>query len=234
MSLINEALKRAEAVGRNGQTPPAKRSMHGIKYLYADKATSGPDRSGNNSEEEISRLSSKNQTSLRGAAALGVCVIATVAVIMHMTLPPDQRGPVEAEAGDATAAIETQMPQPAGETKATADKTDKTTQKSPITALQQTLAGVLNGGSARIPKPARKGEPAPTAKPAVDEPNPVNRPASDQFTLSGIMASGGKGYAIVNGHMVTVGDDIDGARVVTIGKHHVVLEKDSKRLVLRM
>ena len=231
MSLINEALKRAEIVGRDDQTPPAKRSTHSVEHLYGDKAPAGPASSADASAEEISRLLRKNQTSLRGATALGVCVVAAVAIIMHLTLPPNQQGPVEAEAGGTTAALEMRTHQPADETKTTPDKTPE---KSTIAALQQTLAGIINGGAAQTPKPARQPEP-PAAVPSVPgKQKPDGQQATGQFTLSGILASGGGGHAIVNNQMVTVGDNIDGARVVAIGKHHVVLEKDSKQFVLRM
>ncbi len=223
MSLINEALRRAEIVGRDGQTTTARRSTHSMEHLYNDKAPAETTAS-----SEKSRPLRKKQTSLRGATALGVCVIATVAVIMHLTLPPDQQGPVKAEAGGTTAALEMRTHQPADETKITPDKTPE---KSTIAALKQTLAGIINSGAAQTPKPARQGEPADAARPAPDKQKPDDQP---QFTLSGIMASGDKGHAIINNHMVTVGDNIDGAKVVTIGKHHVVLEKDSKQFVLRM
>ena len=66
---------------------------------------------------------------------------------------------------------------------------------------------------------------APTAE------DPDEQKAS--FELGGIMQSGGVANAIVNNHLVAVGDEIDGARVVSIDKHHVVLDLDGKRIVLR-
>lgn len=223
MSLINEALKQAELAGGNEQSPAdgAKRSTYGVKHLYNDKAS--PDQPA--TEEEISRLFGKNQTGLRGAAILGICVIITVAVVMHLTLPPDQSGPAEAEAGSTTAPSEAQTATPAEEPKTAPDK-------SPLTAsLQQALAKALNGSAAQTSETA---PPADATGADADEPQVGNRSAGKQFRLSGILASGGKGYAIINNHMVSVGDEIDGARVIVIGKYHVVLEKDSKRLVLRM
>ncbi len=232
MSLINEALKRAEDIGQNTETPPVKRSTHGVKHLYGDKVSTGPASYGTAAKENLSRLLRKNQTSLGGAAALGVCVIAAVAMIMHLTLPPDQRGPVEAEAGGAPSALfETQTP-PADEEKMTVP--DKTPEKSTIAALRQTLSGILSRNAVQTPKTAPPPEPAAIVPSVVVEQTPESQKATDQFTLGGILASGGKGYAIINSHMVTVGDNVNGARVVTIGKHHVVLEKDGKQFVLRM
>ncbi len=231
MSLINEALKRAEVIGRSEKTPVAKRSTHGIKHLYDDKVTGRPTTSDKAAEEDISRLLRTKQTSLRGAAALGVCVIASVAVIMHLTLPPDQRGPVEAEAGGATATLETQTPPSTEEAKAIPKETPE---EPTFAALQQALTDALNRSAAQTPETTSPPEPDEAVQPDTSEKNSAHQPVSDKFTISAILASGGKGYAIVNGHMVTVGDNIDGAKVVTVGKHHVVLEKDGKQFTLRM
>ncbi len=232
MSLINEALKRAEDVGPNTETQPPKRSTHSVEHLYGDKVSTGPASSVTAAKEKLSRLLRKNQTSLGGAAALGVCVIAAVAMIMHLTLPPDQQSPVEAEAGGAPVALfETQTP-PADEENRIAP--DKTPEKSTIAALQQTLSGILSRNAAQTPKTTPPPEPAEAVLPAEGGQTPEGQKATDQFTLGGILASGGKGYAIINSHMVTVGDNVNGARVVAIGKHHVVLEKDGKQFTLRM
>ncbi|MCK4625586.1 MAG: hypothetical protein KAV00_09775 [Phycisphaerae bacterium] len=230
MSLINEALKRAEVIGQNTKTPDAKRSTHGIEHLYDDHAT-GRKPPPVAVTEEISRLLRKDQTSLRGASALGVCVIASVAVIMHLTLPSEQRSPVEAEAGGATATLETQTPTADEKTEAAPDETPE---KSTVAALQHAIAGVLNPSTAKTPENTPPPEPVETIQPDTDERNIDDKPEAVKFTLSGILASGNKGYAIVNNQMVTVGDNIDGAKVITIGKHHVVLEKDSKQFTLRM
>ncbi len=238
MSLINEALKRAEVLGQNTKTPTAKRSTHGIEHLYDDQAT-GSEHPPAAVTKEVSRLLRKDQTSLRGASALGVCVIASVAVIMHLTLPPEQRSPVEAEAGlrraqssrGATATLETQTPTTDEETEAAPDETPE---KSNVAALQHAIAGVLNSSDAKTAEKTPPPEPVETIQPDTNERNIDDKPEAVKFTLSGILASGDKGYAIVNNHMVTVGDNIDGAKVVTIGKHHVVLEKDSKQFTLRM
>ena len=162
---------------------------------------------------------------------MGVCVIASVAVIMHLTLPPEQRSPVEAEAGGATATLETQTPTANEETNAASDKTPE---KSTVAALQHAIAGVLNSSTAKTPETTQPPEPVETVQPDPNERNIDDKPDTVKFTLSGILASGNKGYAIVNSQMVTVGDDIDGAKVITVGKYHVVLEKDSKRFTLRM
>ena len=75
----------------------------------------------------------------------------------------------------------------------------------------------------------------PTSRPA-EEIAATSRPAFDasQFRLGAILKSGDGAHAVINGHMVTVGDEVSGARVVVIGPYHVVLEKAGKRLSLRM
>ncbi len=232
MSLINEALQRAEDIGQNTETTTPKRSTHSVEHLYNGKVSTGPASFRSAAKENPSRMVSKNQTSLGGAAALGVCVIAAVAMIMHLTLPPDQRGPVEAEAGDAPSALfETQTPLADEENRIAPDKTPE---KSTIAALQQTLSGILSRNAIQTPKTTPPPEPAEVVLPVVIEQTPEGQKASDEFTLGGILASGGKGYAIINSHMVTVGDNVNGTKVVAIGKHHVVLEKDGKRFTLRM
>ncbi|MCD4698954.1 MAG: hypothetical protein K8R91_00060 [Phycisphaerae bacterium] len=238
MSLINEALKRAEAIGQNTETPPPRRSTHSVEHLYDDKVPTGSDPFETAAEKKPFRLLRKNQTSLAGAAALGVCVIATVAAIMHFTLPQDQRSPVEAglrraqsSRGATADVLEMQIP-PADKEKRTTP--DKTTEKSTVAALQQTTAGVISQNTAQTPKTTPPPEPTSEVLSVEDEQKPQVQKASDQLKLSGILASAGKGYAIINNQMVAVGDDINGARVVSIGKHHVVLEKDGKQFVVRM
>ena len=44
MSLINEALKRAEVIGQHTKKTAAKRSTHGIEHLYDDQTTGGGSR----------------------------------------------------------------------------------------------------------------------------------------------------------------------------------------------
>lgn len=216
MSLINEALKRADAIGQSAETP-----LRSVKHLYDEDipADSGP--SGTAAEEDPSSPLRRKQTSLAGAAVLGFCVVAAVGMIMYLTLPEDQRGPVEAEAGGVTADLPEAQTPPGDEEHRTTP--DKATAPPAIASLQQSLTV------------AQPTETTPPSEPAAkDEQEPEAPKAVGQLTLSGILASDGKGYAIINNQMLAVGDNIDGARVVTIGKRHVVLEKDGKQFVVRM
>ncbi len=55
------------------------------------------------------------------------------------------------------------------------------------------------------------------------------RGAPDDFRLSGIIYIGANPSAIVNGRRVSVGDWVDGATVVGIGRTTVVLDINGKR-----
>jgi HD-like signal output (HDOD) protein len=79
-------------------------------------------------------------------------------------------------------------------------------------------------------------EPTPAAAPATIATNvqPVSAPppkkrAPDDFRLSGIIYIGANPSAIVNGRRVSVGDWVDGATVVGIGRTTVVLDINGKR-----
>ncbi|MDY7011703.1 MAG: hypothetical protein SVV80_13280 [Planctomycetota bacterium] len=241
MSLINEALKRADGIGPNTETQPPRRSTHNVEHLYDEKVQTGSDPFETETEENPSRLLRGSKTSLGGAAVLGVCVISVVAVIMHFTLPQDQQSPVEAEAGlrrtQLSSGVPADVPEmqipPSGEENRT--KHEKTMEKSDIAALQQTIAEVPRQNTARTPEiTTPPPEPVRVVPSAEGKQKPHVPKASDQLTLSGILASDGKRYAIINNQMVAVGDNINGVKVVGIGKYHVVLEKDGKQFTLRM
>jgi hypothetical protein len=53
-------------------------------------------------------------------------------------------------------------------------------------------------------------------------------------TLDGISIGGDKSIAIINGHPVSVGDKIDGRKVIEIGATFVVLEKKSSLIQLTL
>jgi hypothetical protein len=48
------------------------------------------------------------------------------------------------------------------------------------------------------------------------------------------MHSGGTASAIINNHLVGIGEIVDGARVVIISRYHVELEKNGRKIILRM
>lgn len=190
MSLINEALKRAEAETRQheaGDAPPARR------------------------------------TRPRAAATLAVVVIAAVCGFTYLSVPPQARpkpsGRAQvARASAAGGAAAERMPGP-----------------SSVEELPRAELAAAGPTSRPSPPAANVPTTRPTSRPA-KEVAATSRPAFDasQFRLGAILKSGDGAHAVVNGHMVTVGDEVSGARVVVIGPYHVVLEKDGKRLSLRM
>lgn len=54
--------------------------------------------------------------------------------------------------------------------------------------------------------------------------------ASPNFTVNAIIVSSERRVAIVNGRRVGVGGLIDGAKVISIDKEKLILEKDGKRI----
>ncbi len=53
------------------------------------------------------------------------------------------------------------------------------------------------------------------------------------FELTAVMA-GAKGYAIINGEGMVIGDVLDGYTLVSVGRRLVVLEQDGHRIELRL
>ena len=193
MSLINEALKRAEAEHRQhegGDAPAARRPKP------------------------------------RAAAALAVVVIATVCAFTYLSVPPQAKPkpsgrPQVAQAAAARGTAAERMP------------------ALPVEELPRAQLAAASPAS-RPSRPAAKASTTrpttrPTSRPA-EEIAATSRPAfqASQFRLGAILKSVDGAHAVINGHMVTVGDKVSGARVVVIGAYHVVLEKAGKRLSLRM
>lgn len=58
--------------------------------------------------------------------------------------------------------------------------------------------------------------------------------ASRGFVVNAIIASSERRIAIVNGQRVRAGDSLDGATVISIGKSQLILEKDGKRLTIKL
>lgn len=69
------------------------------------------------------------------------------------------------------------------------------------------------------------------AAPPVVEPAPLDR---SQWTLSLVKISAARRSAVINGRVVRVGEEVDGARVVGIDPRAVQLEKAGERFELRL
>ena len=70
------------------------------------------------------------------------------------------------------------------------------------------------------------------------EPSPrgvaqVPRSAEQPFELSGVVEGTGESFAIINGHIVAIGDTIDGATLLEVKDHTATLRWEGEELVLR-
>jgi hypothetical protein len=243
MSLINEALKRAEMEKRQNQ------GGEGEVPLAVWPAPG----------EEVPFVFGKNQTGLRGAVILGACILVTVGVVLYFSLPPAQKSPPPAQASVRVAR--------AGATsRPAAAPASQPARKAPSlveTALKQTLAALRDYRRPPGPPPttspagqpsspqasywrgaAQRVSPPATAPVVISYRPPPQPPAktgqadtpfeASHFQLGGILESSGGASAIVNNQLVSLGDEVNGAKVVVIRKYTVVLEKDGKRLLLRL
>ena len=81
------------------------------------------------------------------------------------------------------------------------------------------------GVSARLLTPAGRA--------AMPLPAPADGRRSPPFQLTGVVQSAGDAMAIINGSVVRVGDAIDGATLVEIGKDSATVEWRGRTVVLR-
>lgn len=222
MSLINEALKRAEAEKR--------------RHEGAGAPASQP---------------ARNRTRPRAAVALGVVVIATVCALTYLSMPPETKPRPSGRPQEARGAAlgEAAAPGPS----IPAVKEPAATRPAPVSpaspprpvAAKAALAGATSKPAAAkaaladaTSRPAAAKAPlaAATSRPAGETPAASPKPVFDasQFRLGAILKSATGAHALINNHTVTVGDEVNGARVVAIEQYHVVLEKAGQRIVLRM
>lgn len=111
----------------------------------------------------------------------------------------------------------------------------------------EALASIARGFQAVSSPDPDKDPDAPVTSAAEEESPDEAPPASDRptrrraryippgrYRVDGIMAGAFDATAILNGTVVRVGDEIDGARVIEIGSNRVVLNADGQRVVLHM
>jgi hypothetical protein len=91
-----------------------------------------------------------------------------------------------------------------------------------------------------VPAPARRETredtahtKAPAATLAVAPPSPAPRPAEPELRLQAISERDGQPIAIINDHLVRVGDEVDGLRVLAIRGAEVDVEVRGRRTTLR-
>lgn len=259
MSLINDALKRADLAGKcdpgGSGDGPSHAPGRNILCLY-DETLDEADHHRPTLEKKIHHLFGRNQTSIRGVVILGVCMIAVVAVMMHLSGPPKGAGPARAGAGNFAAGLVQADKIPlaedadsGGENVSPEIDAAGPVELHSLWSVEGLLANCPESPAAHTLSEEKEPHPTVAVIPNPDaariqqimlpdwhtltKPIPPT-PKPEPFKLGGILASDVGNYAIINKQMVSVGDEIDGARVITIDKYHVVLEKDGKRMVLRM
>ncbi len=224
MSLINEALKRAEREKAGKSPTPA-----GSPQPSAPPGTNAPRRS----------------PRLAPVALLGLVLAGAVASVMYLSLPQHEKPVPSPLAGGETAAPASLEPAPREQ-----DNTRVTALRVPDWAVPPAQPPPAHPAPEAISPPWVQTQPPvvvlrqPTSLPSAasattTQPAPQPAPRSDpspgrDFKLGGIMRSGGVASAIINGHLLTVGESIDGARLLAVERYHVEMEKDGRKFTLRL
>ena len=221
MSLINEALKRTEQKRR---TVPAN----------------GRDESADPRDKPAL------PPRLRAAMILSVFALVAVGIVTWVSLPPQTANHVPARGHAATAdgarpvAMKPAPPPPAGVPVPPTREVLTQEPPAPVASVRKSLADLGSYSPPPVPQTPAPAEPAAVAPPPVLQPEPAQPepppPATDTagFKLGAILSAGANSHALINNQLVRVGDEVDGAKVIDIGKYHVTIEKDGQRLTLRM
>jgi HD-like signal output (HDOD) protein/ActR/RegA family two-component response regulator len=101
-----------------------------------------------------------------------------------------------------------------------------------INPLAATLAAPISS-TPKPPPPPAVTEPAPRTN-LVHAPVPAAEKRAPDFRLNGIMYSTTHPWAIVNGQTVAVGDRVNGARVLEIGRASVILQVGARRITCKL
>ena len=234
MSLINEALNRLEQ--EKSEEKPQQKSYTfsaPVKNLYDENPLRREPADTNN---EYEQYDSSSNSGLAGAIILGIILISVVTVLTYYSLPKSPTEPVQVKAnspGDTNPNSST-LHQTAGRKKTV---TPKPRRKSFTDALRDTLirykrnrliaTNDIRSNSSTI-NTHQKNQHTGTHSRA------TKKKAMRKFTLGAILASDSGVMAIINNQMVSLGDEIDGAKVIEIGKHHVILLQGRKRIILRL
>jgi len=233
MSLINEALRRAEQQKRmsGGRPAPAPaRSPQAQMPRWTD-------------EPIVGQPAPRPRGSLRGATVLSACLILGLAAVLYMTQLPTTEAPSTPQptVRDSGPSVATPTdtprvaapPAPVVNDPISVPTHVALTPIKPVAPTSDTVEPLptipvgMTGVVAEAPAtPSAPMTPLPVVRPKPLDP--------DEFKLGGILQTGDVIHAIVNNHLVAVGEVIDGAKVVDIGKYHVVLEMDGRRVTLRL
>ena len=234
MSLINEALNRLEQ--EKSEEKPQQKSYPfsaPVKNLYDGNPLRKEPVDTNN---EYEQHDSSNNSGLAGAIILGIILISVVTALTYYSLPKGITKPsrVKASAPGDTKSNSSTLHQTAERKKTI---TPKPRRKSFTDALRDTLIRYRRNrliatndirSNSSATNTHQKNQHAETHSRA------TKKKAKRKFTLGAILASDSGVMAIINNQMVTLGDEIDGAKVIEIGKHHVILLQRGKRIILRL
>ena len=235
MSLINEALNRLEQ--EKSEEKPQQKSYPfsaPVKNLYDENPLRKNPADTNN---EYEQHDSSNNSGLAGAIILGIILVSVVTVLTYYSLPksPTESVQVKANSPGNTNPNSSTLHQTAGRKKTLI--TPKPRRKSFTDALRDTLirykrnrliaTNDIRSNSSTI-NTHQKNQHTGTHSRA------TKKEAKKKFTLGAILASDSGVMAIINNQMVSLGDEIDGAKVIEIGKHHVILLQGRKRIILRL
>jgi len=226
MSLINEALKRAEAekAGRKGNLS----AVSSISPLPTPKqaSKSSPLVAAVVAAGVVAALAGAVGT-FHGLSALGL--EKAQATVAHQAdnnspcktadRPATPAGPKALDKPQAEPAPSSQAPSPANH----ADK------PSPQEA-SQARGTQQKSGQTEVKSTTKNARPLPVDKSA---PSPTSSGKSG-YTLSGIMHGPAGNMALINGRLVRKGQSIGNARLVEITEYTVLLEVDGKQFTLRM
>jgi len=235
MSLINEALNRLEQ--ERSEAKPQEKSHSfstPVKNLYAENPLRRETTATNN---EYEQYDSSSSSGLAGALILGIILISAVTAITYYSLPKSPTKPVQVKANSPS---DTDPNSSTFRQTARREKTlitPKPRRRSFADALRDTLirykrnrliaTNDIRSNSSTI-NTHQKNQHTGTHLRA------TKKDAKKKFTLGAILASDSGVMAIINNQMVSLGDEIDGAKVIEIGKHHVILLQGRKRIILRL
>lgn len=173
----------------------------------------------------------------RRAAVMSMVLLLALMTMAYLYLPqgqPADVGDAPAASDQAGSAAEPEMGVPAAAKAGESAERSAPPYSGPL-ALMPVPAEPVR--TIEPPRPMADTMPALAQAPAVTAAQPPEPPmidAGSEFRLGGIIQSGGTAHALINDHMVAVGDELCGARVVSIQRNLVVLERAGKRMQLRM
>lgn len=261
MSLINEALKRAEAEKRGQECPPpppptaaaisptavavpARTSIGAKEPQSAERLTPAVKGSGNNARVVPWALSAfvLVLAAIVAGRALMYATSQTPQQAAAMNYPPPTSAPADRvehspAAGQTPAVLAIPLPAiAASQPSSAATTTSAPAEVSPPIPSTRPATAPASGPAAHTTPAMPSSAPAvteiPATMPASTAPAAETPAVRGPLKVSGIMRGSDGWSAIINGQIVQVGDSIDDAKIVKITAKNVVIEENGKRLTL--